>query len=360
MKIKALKNLLKIGNWKLEITLLALLIFVFMPKAVDAALIIQAPKYIGLTNGLVGYWSFDGKDMAGVTAYDRSGNANNGTLTNGPTRAIGKIGQGLSFDGVDDVIDAGTNITPKANGISGSAWVNMLGVADIANDDRVVMSLWTTGSTGNFNFGVGDYGLANDNRLSFTANPDDTWPNVLSTGTINLNGWQHIAFTYDGSNVRFYFNGTLDSSPVFSTSLLTTAGQRFVLGNVNLTNTDNNFQGYLDDVRVYNRALSGDEIKRLYKIGATLKINTSINNDSLTRELVGYWSFDGKDMAGVTAYDRSGNANNGTLTNGPTRAQGKIGQGLDFNAVSQKSILSTDFLRTRIKTQSLPDFALGA
>ena len=58
MKIKALKNLLKIGNWKLEITLLALLIFVFMPKAVDAALIIQAPKYIGLTNGLVGYWSF--------------------------------------------------------------------------------------------------------------------------------------------------------------------------------------------------------------------------------------------------------------------------------------------------------------
>src|SRR3989338_2534619 len=347
MKIKALKNLLKIGNWKLEITLLALLIFVFMPKAVDAALIIQAPKYIGLTNGLVGYWSFDGKDMAGAAPPHPPGKAHKRPPPNGPTRAIGKIGQGLSFDGVDDVIDAGTNITPKANGISGSAWVNMLGVADIANDDRVVMSLWTTGSTGNFNFGVGDYGLANDNRLSFTANPDDTWPNVLSTGTINLNGWQHIAFTYDGSNVRFYFNGTLDSSPVFSTSLLTTAGQRFVLGNVNLTNTDNNFQGYLDDVRVYNRALSGDEIKRLYKIGATLKINTSINNDSLTRELVGYWSFDGKDMAGVTAYDRSGNANNGTLTNGPTRAQGKIGQGLDFNAGSQKSILSTDFSSTQ-------------
>src|SRR3990167_2086965 len=71
MKIKALKNLLKIGNWKLEITLLALLIFVFMPKAVDAALIIQAPKYIGLTNGLVGYWSFDGKDMRGNNRKSR-------------------------------------------------------------------------------------------------------------------------------------------------------------------------------------------------------------------------------------------------------------------------------------------------
>src|SRR3989338_2465947 len=71
-----------------------------------AAVVIQAPKYIGLTNGLVGYWSFDGKDMAGNTAYDRSGQGNNGTLTNGPTRAIGKIGQGLSFDGSNDYVAA--------------------------------------------------------------------------------------------------------------------------------------------------------------------------------------------------------------------------------------------------------------
>src|SRR3990167_5976240 len=96
--------------------LIVILIFVFwvLPfKAAEAALIIQAPKYIGLNSGLVGYWSFDGKDMAGNTAYDRSGQNNNGTLTNGPTRTIGKIGQGLSFDGRNDVIDAGTNITPK-------------------------------------------------------------------------------------------------------------------------------------------------------------------------------------------------------------------------------------------------------
>src|SRR3990167_11541412 len=91
--------------------LIVILIFAFwiLPfNAAEAALIIQAPKYIGLTNGLVGYWSFDGKDMAGVTAYDRSGNNNNGTLTNGPTRAIGKIGQGLSFDGVGDSVAIGT------------------------------------------------------------------------------------------------------------------------------------------------------------------------------------------------------------------------------------------------------------
>jgi len=117
----------------------------------------------------------------------------------------------------------------------------------------------------------------------------------------------------------------LDSSPAFSTSLLTTAGQRFVLGNVNLTSTDDNFQGYLDDVRVYNRALSGDEIKRLYRIGATLKINTSINNDSLANGLVGYWSMNAPDVAGTTAYDRSGNSKNGSFLGQDISPSGLVG-----------------------------------
>src|SRR3989338_8602942 len=93
-----------------------------------AAVVIQAPKYIGLTNGLVGYWSFDGKDMAGNTAYDRFGQGNNGTLTSGPTRAIGKIGQGLSFYGVDDYVDAGDTASLSISGaITISAWIKLNG-----------------------------------------------------------------------------------------------------------------------------------------------------------------------------------------------------------------------------------------
>lgn len=55
---------------KLEIgLLLALSIFIFLPKAANAALIVQAPKYIGLNSGLVGYWSFDVKDVTGNMTY---------------------------------------------------------------------------------------------------------------------------------------------------------------------------------------------------------------------------------------------------------------------------------------------------
>ena len=73
------------------------------------------------------------------------------------------------------------------------------------------------------------------------------------------------------------------------------------------------FNGIIDGVRIYNRTLSADKIVRLYKIGGTFKADTTISNDSLTQGLVGHWTFDGKDMSGVQAYDRSGHGNWGTL-----------------------------------------------
>jgi hypothetical protein len=66
----------------------------------------------------------DGKDMSGVQAYDRSGNGNYGTLTNGPLRRIGKIGQALEFDGSDDIVNGigGTSLNNLAD-ITVSAWI---------------------------------------------------------------------------------------------------------------------------------------------------------------------------------------------------------------------------------------------
>jgi hypothetical protein len=102
------------------------------------------------------------------------------------------------------------------------------------------------------------------------------------------------------------------------------------------TTCSGDFSGLIDDVRIYNRALSADGIKQLYKIGGTFKVNTSINNnrDSLEKGLVGWWTFDRKDMSGVQAYDKSGNGNRGILTNGPVRTISKIGQGMEFDGIS--------------------------
>src|SRR3989344_5449775 len=80
-----------------------------LPREASASFLINRPLYIGLTDGLVGYWSFNAPDMAADAAFDKSGQDNKGTLTNGPTRTEGKIGQALSFDGVDDYVNVGSN-----------------------------------------------------------------------------------------------------------------------------------------------------------------------------------------------------------------------------------------------------------
>jgi hypothetical protein len=75
------------------------------------------------------------------------------------------------------------------------------------------------------------------------------------------------------------------------------AASNLSIGNFDTTGP-RTLDGLIDGVRIYNRALSPDEIKRLYIIGAAGKLGVAANNDSLAKGLVGYWNFDGKDMAG--------------------------------------------------------------
>ena len=312
--------------------LIVILIFVFwvLPfKAAEAALIIQAPKYIGLNSGLVGYWSFDGKDMAGNTAYDRSGQGNNGTLTNGPTRTIGKIGQGLSFDGSNDYVAAAR---PTALTISSPYTISMW-VKEISGGGALKGFLSIEDAASNQITTAYFYSTTNGILVSRATNPP-THTNSQPASVVTITNWNHLIITGDGSSARptLYINGVLnDASSAAWLGGWATNSIHIGRG----LDTSYYANAAIDDVRVYNRVLSGDEIKRLYRIGATLKINTDVSRDNpdLERGLVGLWSFDGKDMAGNTAYDRSGQGNNGTLTNGPTRTIGKIGQGLSFDGV---------------------------
>ena len=149
------------------------LFFAFLQCA-QAGLIIQRPNYTGLNNGLVGFWSFDEKDMAGVKSYDRSGQGNDGTLTNGPVRTFGKIGQALSFDGSSAYVSAG-NVTSNLKSIS--FWVK----PDSTTDQ--IIGLGGSGALGGF-VSVGTLGTANDTTAdtSFTLTPSAT----LNSGNIGI------------------------------------------------------------------------------------------------------------------------------------------------------------------------------
>jgi hypothetical protein len=152
------------------------------------------------------------------------------------------------------------------------------------------------------------------------------------------NNWHHVVVTYNGSlaqasRLKIYVNGidqTATGDVVSIGTLTDISVTNTWLGHDN-SSVDPNFNGLIDDVRIYNRALSADEIKRLYKIGATAKLGVVSNSTSLNKGLVGWWNFDGKTVSGTRVFDASGNGNYGTMTNGPTLTEGKLGQGMGFD-----------------------------
>ena len=288
-----------------------------------------------LTSGLVGLWSFDGKDMAGVTAYDRSGQGHNGTLTSGPTRVVGKIGQALNFNGSTNFVALGTDtynsIMSGKSAVSVSFWIKPTSYNNAGNRSRIIDLQLSAGSnaflvdfpTGDNNLEIAGRSISSDTLQSKTGTP------------VSLGVWTHIVGVLDFQNSRIlvYKNGSLLSSTGVSFGASTYTASSGATDSLGQVSGQQFYNGILDDVRVYNRALSATQVKQLYNLGGS-KVNTS-QNLKTTNGLVGLWSFDAADMAGVTAYDRSGSGNNGTLTNGPTKTIGKIGQGLDFNGTNQ-------------------------
>jgi hypothetical protein len=77
---------------------LALACALWAPAA-EASTIFRAPNNLSLAQGLVGWWNFDGKTVAGTRVFDASGNGNYETMANGPTVVNGKLGQAMQFDG---------------------------------------------------------------------------------------------------------------------------------------------------------------------------------------------------------------------------------------------------------------------
>ena len=207
-----------------------------------------------LRRGLVGYWKFN--EGSGLTAQDLSGKRNHGTLINGPKWSLGRehIGNALSFDGVDDYVDIPSITTSSI--ITFEAWFKRisLGVSYPRLHSRGA-SPWS------LEFGIND----NIDKLSyFLAFTDDTTTGWQEIYTVTNEIWYHTAITWDGTWVRLYVNG----GEVHSSNAW--AGKTLNQGPSNIGGP-NYFNGIIDEVRIYNRALSAEEIKA-HSLGARVPI----------------------------------------------------------------------------------------
>lgn len=294
-------------------------------------------KAVPNNNGLVGAWDFDDCDTC-TTARDRSPYGNNGTMYNaaGPTEgdlhtASGKVMRGIYLDGSNDYINIpnSTSLDITGDKVTVEAWINTPEAAP-AEYDRIVVkevagnaapytrySLTREGSsTGKIGFTISTGGVGTDTFL-------------VSTGAVSPNVWHHLVGVYDGATMYLYIDGVLNNSTAKSGNIGSSATP-LVIG----ADTESSIEytnAYIDGVRVYNRALTATEVKNSYNNTARKFLVNMPQNKLLADGLVGLWSFNGQDMSGVTAIDRSSGGNNGTLTGGPTVVPGVVGQALNFD-----------------------------
>jgi Concanavalin A-like lectin/glucanases superfamily len=340
-----------------------------LPPKAEAAIHLGDSNTVLLSNGLVGYWPLDGNATSWATGKtsDLSGQGNSGQLRSMSTSTSvtkGKTGQALFFDGVSSYVDAG-NASAANFGTSNFAiafWVN----SKPGSDGYVITkrsacgngSFWNAYITGETGFP----GLEIDEDAGGT-----NYNSIDGDVSVQDGKWHHVVFTRVSVTLHLYIDGKLDvDSPG--------GGVTNISNSASLVMGDNNpcgspYPGSLDDIRIYNRALSAAEVKQLYNLGSAKTGGAkTFAGGSLSSGLVGYWPLDGDTTSWTsnTTADLSGNGNTGSLTLMSTTSSpvgGKIGQGLLFDGsqryinvgdVSALQITNTITLTAWVKFTSLP------
>ena len=193
--------------------------------------------------GLVAAYAFD--EGAGAKANDASGNGHFGEIS-GATWASGRYGGALSFDGSNDSVLLGGLGTFYQSGFTLEAWVNKTSATE---NDAAVVGSWT---------GSGPMIWVDHLATRYHLTLGGGYSGYLNSGQSPLAGeWQHLAATYDGTTARFYIDGAQVASR--------TNGS---VGNSDLWrigayggSPGGFFDGLIDDVRIYDHALSGGEIQ---------------------------------------------------------------------------------------------------
>jgi len=191
---------------------------------------------------------------SGDTVYDKSGNNNDGTIYGGTTWTDGKFGKALSFDGVDDYVEVSDSESLRPNYITILCWFRLDGMqGEIAKE-----LVNKVGPSGNFG-----YGIELKPQIRYRISTDGSTLTGAEGSTPEYGKWYFIAMTFDGSYIRGYLNGELDAKEALSGTIYpSTANLR--IGSYEYDTTCYYFYGIIDEVCIYNRALSEEEIQDLY------------------------------------------------------------------------------------------------
>ena len=265
--------------------------------------------------GMVGWWRGDN------TPTDSTGLGNNGAWVGNPNYGFGEVGQAFSVANAGDYVSVPTAASLDflaTDSFSIDAWVRTVnnGIAAIV-DKRDVSGFPTV---------VGYELLLNNGRLHLQLNG----LNYINSSSpmINDGEWQHVTAVVDRSipQVRLYVNATLVHSAPVVPNVSVANNRDLRIGQDRFLNAS--FNGQIDEVEIFNRALTAAEIKSLWVAGCAGKCKCVAPPPGLTN----WWRFDVK--VGSTVFDSAGLILNNGTTSG-TLQPGKVGNALCFNGVNQ-------------------------
>ncbi|MHC4693823.1 MAG: LamG domain-containing protein, partial [Planctomycetota bacterium] len=198
-------------------------------------------------DGIVSHWKFD--EGTGSIAYDSAG-TNDGTIY-GATWTTGKIDGALSFDGVDDYVHVGNDSSLMTTGdLTIIAWIKARGTRAC-----IYSHSWNGWGLG---FGIGNNNY--DGRLGFYTKTHGHW--IKAGSSLADDTWHHVAVTLSGTMVTLYTDGIEIGSETG-----TPAANLTGIGLIGLYNYAWHFGGLLDEIAIFNRALSDQEILEIYYTG---------------------------------------------------------------------------------------------
>ena len=203
-------------------------------------------------SGLVAAYNFE-ESQGTTTVVDKSGKGNHGVIS-GAIRSSGKFGNSLSFDGSNDWV--------KINDASSLDLTTSVTVEAWVYPDELRSGWWYCVLAKDVQGGAAYYLAANSdlNNPEFGIKTEDWKWNALHGGPSlrQVTSWVHLAATYDGAIQRLYVNGTQVSSRAQSGRMMVSSSPLYI-GRSGVWSEY--FKGRIDDVRIYNRALSASEIK---------------------------------------------------------------------------------------------------
>ena len=218
-----------------------------------------------LSKGLVSYWHFDEPSWNGTTGEvkDVMGR-NNGSAANSANVSSGVHGTAASFDGDAQYISVGNDSNMNPSRITISAWVK---VNTDGGSYKGIVTKWNSSDTRKTSYDL-RLGYCYSNELFFEINNgSSTYGTYACSQSNNLaaNRWYYVVGMFNGTDIKLYINGTL--AYVYSSRVLGSINSS--ISNVYIGQYDNSlyryrFPGSIDEVMIYNRSLTDDEIKSLY------------------------------------------------------------------------------------------------